>query len=152
MNVNTLDIKLFLPHREPMLMVNNILKLSQEHVETEFFIKEDNIFVNQNNFFEEIGLLENAAQTCSSIVGQSFFIDENNEVKTDVKLIGFISTIKKATVYRLPKTKQIIHTKAKLVSRFDNPEYSICTIVCETYLENEIILDAEINLFIQESN
>ena len=40
-----------------------------------------------DEFFWEAGLIEHSAQTCSSILGQSFF--QNPEVET--KVIGFIS-------------------------------------------------------------
>ena len=92
---NVIDIKNFLPHRAPMLMVDHIYELSEQNVKTVFEIKEDNLFV-ENDFFAEVGLIENAAQTCSSIVGQSFFLDDNHELKKGVEVIGFISGIKKA--------------------------------------------------------
>jgi 3-hydroxymyristoyl/3-hydroxydecanoyl-(acyl carrier protein) dehydratase len=76
---NIINIHNFFPHREPMLMTDYILELTKEKVITSFEIKEDNIFVH-NNEFVEAGLIENAAQTCSSILGQSFF--ENPEAET----------------------------------------------------------------------
>ena len=52
-----------------------------------------------NNVFAEVGLIENAAQTCASIVAKSFYIDENNIEKKGVEVIGFISGIKKISVF-----------------------------------------------------
>jgi len=104
----------------------------------------------ENNYFSEIGLIENAAQTCSSIVGQSYFLTRDNDVNKNVKLVGFISGIKKATVYMLPKVNQTIQTSATLISRFDTDDYSICTMKCSTYQDKNLLLEAELNLFIQE--
>ncbi|MEQ3661623.1 MAG: ABC transporter permease [Flavobacterium sp.] len=146
---NTIDIKNFLPHRAPMLMVDFIYELSDQNVKTIFEIKENNIFV-ENGYFTEVGLIENAAQTCSSIVGQSFFLDENHEVKKDVEVIGFISGIKRAKIYSQPKLGNTIQTDAVLASRFDADGYSICTMNCQTYNKEVLIFEAEINLFIQE--
>lgn len=143
------NINDFLPHRAPMLMVDIIEEITSNSVTSIFKIQENNIFV-QNNCFAEVGLIENAAQTCSSIVGQTFFLTEDNEVRENVKLVGFISAIKKAKVFMLPKVNQTITTSAILVSRFDSDDYSICTMKCETFQEENLVFEAEINLFIQE--
>ncbi|WP_432670188.1 ABC transporter permease [Flavobacterium sp. SM2513] len=130
-------------------MVDWISEINNEAVKTVFEIKNDNIFV-ENNFFSEIGLIENAAQTCSSIVGQSFFSKEPDNEIGDVKVIGFISGIKKVKVIALPEVGQLIYTNAVLSSRFDTDEYIVCTMICNTICDKEIIFEAEINLFIQE--
>ncbi|MFP3592407.1 ABC transporter permease [Chryseobacterium sp. SIMBA_038] len=136
-----INIHQFLPHRDPMLMADYILELTKEKVVTSFEILEDNIFVH-NNEFVEAGLIENLAQTCSSILGQSFF--ENPEA--DTKVIGFITNIKKIEVFALPKVGDKIISKASLISQYEN----ICNIFCETFNNDELLIRAEINLFIQE--
>ncbi|WP_294225799.1 ABC transporter permease [Chryseobacterium sp. sg2396] len=138
---NIINIHNFLPHREPMLMTDYILELTKEKVITSFTIKEDNIFVDKG-VFVEAGLIENSAQTCSSILGQSFF--ENPEA--DTKVIGFITNIKKIEIFSLPKAGSTIISRASLISQFEN----ICHIFCETFLEDELLIRCEINLFIQE--
>ncbi|KMQ65896.1 ABC transporter permease [Chryseobacterium sp. FH2] len=138
---NLINIHNFLPHREPMLMADYILELTKEKVITSFEILQDNIFVH-NNEFVEAGLIENLAQTCSSILGQSFFQDPD----TDTKVIGFITNIKKIEIFTLPKVGDKIISKASLISQFEN----ICNIFCETFNHDELLIRAEINLFIQE--
>ncbi|MPS74249.1 MAG: ABC transporter permease [Chryseobacterium sp.] len=136
-----INIHNFLPHRKPMLMTDYILELTQDKVITSFKITQDNIFVSDNTFIEA-GLIENLAQTCSSILGQSFF--QNPDVET--KVIGFITNIKKIEIFALPKVDDMIISKASLISQFEN----ICNIFCETFLDDKILIRAEINLFIQE--
>ncbi|KXH78461.1 hypothetical protein [Chryseobacterium kwangjuense] len=138
---NIINIHNFLPHREPMLMADYILELTKEKVVTSFEIKEDNIFVHKGEL-AEAGLIENLAQTCSSILGQSFF--ENPEA--DTKVIGFITSIKKIEIFALPKAGSKIISKASLISQYEN----ICHIFCETFHDEELLIRAEINLFIQE--
>lgn len=138
---NIINIHQFLPHRAPMLMADYILELTKEKVVTSFEILQDNIFVHQNEFVEA-GLIENLAQTCSSILGQSFF--ENPEA--DTKVIGFITNIKKIEIFSLPKVGDKIISKASLISQYEN----ICHIFCETFNRDELLIRAEINLFIQE--
>jgi predicted hotdog family 3-hydroxylacyl-ACP dehydratase len=147
---NNIDIKHYLPHQKPMLMVDKFIDIDDQQVETIFEIKQDNIFV-QNRFFVEVGLVENAAQTCSSIVAQSYFMDENNQEKDDVEVIGFISAIKSIKIHALPKIGDTITTKAALISKFITDEYSLCTMSCQTFNNQELLLEGEINLFIQEN-
>jgi predicted hotdog family 3-hydroxylacyl-ACP dehydratase len=147
---STIDIKHYLPHQPPMLMVDKIVAVDNEHTETIFEIKKDTIFV-QNDVFLEAGLIENAAQTCSSIVAQSYFIDENNQEISGVEVIGFISTIKSIKIYELPKVGAILTTKAALLSKFITDDYSLCTLSCQTFNKDKLLLEGEINLFLQEN-
>lgn len=148
MDVSTLDITKFLPHRHPFLLVDKVIAITDQQVITSFQIKPSCLFV-ENNFFSEVGLIENAAQTCSSIVGKSYFEESDTEGE-GTKLIGFISAIKKVTINSCPKPGTTIITKADLQSRFDTNEYSICTIKCITTLNKQELLSCEMNLFIQE--
>jgi len=144
-----IDIKNYLPHRAPFLMVDMIHKMDDAMVETSFEIKTDNIFID-NGFFAAAGLIENAAQTCSAIVAKGYYVDENNVDKEAVDVIGFISAIKKLQVFSLPKSGTQITTIATLVSNFVTDEYSLCTMNCKTFDGETLLLDGEINLFIQE--
>lgn len=138
---NIINIHQFLPHREPMLMADYILELTPEKVITSFEITSDNIFV-YNNHFVEAGLIEHSAQTCSSILGQSFFKGPDD----GTKVIGFITNIKKIEIFALPKIGDKIISKASLISQYEN----ICQIFCETFLDDELLIRTEISLFIQE--
>jgi predicted hotdog family 3-hydroxylacyl-ACP dehydratase len=146
----SIDIKNYLPHRFPMLMVDMILVMDEEKVETVFEIKENNIFV-QNNLFIEAGLIENAAQTCSSIVAKDYFVDADNKDKEDVDVVGFISAIKTLKIHKLPAIGTTIKTISVLVSKFVTDDYSLCTMSCQTFNNQELLLEGEINLFIQEN-
>ena len=136
-----INIHHFLPHREPMLMVDYILELTEENVVTSFLIKANNIFVHHDQLIEA-GLIENSAQTCSSIVGQSFFEGSDSETK----VIGFITNIKKIEIFSLPKVGDTIISKASFISQYEN----ICNIFCESFNNDELLIRAEINLFIQK--
>jgi len=148
-NIQSLDISKFLPHRTPFLMVDSLLSLSDDHVSTQFVVKEDCIFLDKNGEFSEAGLVENAAQTCSAIVGKSYFEEDDLEGE-GTKLIGFISAIKKVVIYSAPKIGQTIISNANLKSRFDTNDYSICTLECKIKTEDSELLSCEMNLFIQE--
>lgn len=144
------DIQNYLPHRAPMLMVDLILEIDANFVETIFLIKEDNIFVD-NGIFTEAGLIENTAQTCSSIVGKKYFFEDDGTENENVNVIGFISAIKNLKIHSLPKVNDTITTRANLVSKFVGDDYTLCTMSCESLLEDKTLLECEINLFIQKT-
>ena len=133
-----------------MLMVDLILDINSSFVETTFLIKEDNIFVD-NNIFVEAGLIENTAQTCSAIVGKKYFFEEDGTENENVNVIGFISALKNLKIHSLPKTGDTIITKANLVSKFIGDDYTLCTMSCESLLEDKTLLECDINLFIQKT-
>jgi predicted hotdog family 3-hydroxylacyl-ACP dehydratase len=144
------DIQNYLPHRAPMLMVDLILNIGTNFVETVFLIKENNIFV-ENDVFIEAGLIENTAQTCSSIVGKKYFFDEDGTENENINVIGFISALKNLRIHALPKVGDSIITKATLVSKFAGDDYTLCTMSCESLLGEKTLLECEINLFIQKT-
>ena len=146
----TIDIQNYLPHRAPLLMVDLITSLDANFVETTFLIKEDNIFLDKGTFIEA-GLIENTAQTCSSIVGQKYFVDEDGEVDEEAKVLGFISALKNVKIHALPKVGDTITTKSTLVSKFVGDDYTLCTMSCQSTLNEKTLLECEINLFIQKT-
>jgi hypothetical protein len=127
-----------------------MLSIEENQVSASFKIQPDCIFIT-DNVFNEIGLIENAAQTCSAIVGKSYFEEDDIEGK-GTKLIGFISGIKKVTIHACPSVGQTIISKANLKSRFDSDHYSICAIECTISTSDKELLSCEMNLFIQEIN
>jgi len=143
-----IDIKKFLPHRPPFLLVTDMPFIDDESVITEFEITNDCIFVSANRLSES-GIIENAAQTSSAIVGQSYYQIDDFEA-TSNKLIGYISAIKKAVVHQLPKVGETLISKAKLVSRYDSDELSICTIDCSSFRNDDLIVDCTLNFLIHE--
>lgn len=143
-----IDIHNYLPHRDPMLMVDFIIDISTDKAETAFTVKEDNVFL-ENGVLCEAGLIENAAQTCSSIVGKSYLVDDQAKDIPNVDVIGFISSIRTVKIYKLPKLGSTITTVADLISRFDTGGYTTCMVNCKSYCNDELLLEGEINLFIQ---
>ncbi|MGS4345918.1 ABC transporter permease [Myroides odoratus] len=148
-NTKVIEIQNYLPHRAPMLMVDIITSINTDSVATVFQVKEDNIFV-ENEVLCEAGLMENAAQTCSAIVGQTFFFDENHQERQNVNVLGFISAMKKVEILRLPRVKDTLFTEGKLISRMDGDDFSICLIEVTSRTETQPVFKAEVNLFLQK--
>ncbi|WP_226967946.1 ABC transporter permease [Zobellia roscoffensis] len=122
--------------------------LDETSVETRFKIEDTCIFV-KNGYLSETGLIENAAQTCAAIVGQSFFDDDDKDGSKN-KVIGYISAVKKVQITTLPKVGETIATKGNLISRYDNDAFSSCTIASETFRNGELIVACTLNFLIHE--
>ena len=131
-----------------MLMVSHLIDIEEDSATGEFLIEEDCVFV-KNNLFQEPGLIENAAQVSSAVVGQSFFEKGDLEGKSN-KITGYISAVKKVTINALPKVGDTIITETKLVSRFDTEGVSICTIEGTIFNNDELIVACTLNFLIHE--
>ncbi|WP_298474492.1 ABC transporter permease [uncultured Maribacter sp.] len=148
MSKKKIGIKNFLPHRDPMLMVAYLTHIDDTSAIGVFPITKDCVFT-KNNALQEPGLIENAAQVSSAVVGQSFF--EKGDLKGESNNItGYISAIKKVTIHKLPEIGDEIITKAKLVSRFDTEGVSICTIEGAIFNNDELIVACTLNFLIHE--
>jgi len=144
-----INIKNFLPHREPMLMATVTPYLDEDSVVTHFEIKKDCIFLNSTGRLSESGLIENAAQASTAIVGQSYFDDDDLEGAGN-SIVGYISAIKKAEIHELPKINEILVTKAHLISRYDTGSMTICTVTSSTFRNDDLIVDCTFNFLIHE--
>lgn len=140
------EMSQFLPHRAPMLMVDFVTSLSHETIETTFEIKSDNIFL-EGHFFNETGVIENAAQTCSGIVGWPHF--EHNMDKEDYRIEGFISKIQKVDIYELPPVNAVIKTKGVLKSMYPLGDIYNCKMDCITSYEGKVIAHSIFTLIIK---
>lgn len=144
-----ISIHNYLPHTEPMLMVDQILQISQNEVITSFKITTDTILVNHGHF-SEVGLIENAAQTCSAISGQ-FHFDGQNSKNSEIhpSVLGYISSIKKLIIHQLPAIDTIITSKANLLSQTQGNNFSICLFKVAVYHNDTLFLEGEMNLFLE---
>lgn len=141
-----IDIKKFLPHRDPILMVDKLLYLDDKNVKTSFKIRSNSVFL-KNDLFSESGLIENIAQTSSIIVGSSYF-NENDEKNTNV--IGFINSIKSVRIFNLPKVGQELISTSKLLSKFDSDDFSLCNMEGEISCNGILLLNCRLNLLIKK--
>lgn len=141
-----MSIREFLPHREPMLMVDDILKMDDTYIETNFKITNSNVFL-EDDYLNEIGLIENAAQTTSGIVGRPYF--EDNKSKKDFKVMGYISKIKSVKIFKLPPVDSTLITKGELISNHEIEGVFNCNMKCNTYLNEEKIAESYFNLIIK---
>jgi len=141
MLVSKNDILNYIPQRPPFVMVDSILSIKEDVVISNFTIPDNNPMVCDDRF-QEGGLIENIAQTAAAGVGYDCIIN-NKPV-----ILGFIGAVKKLFVYRLPKSGDLLETKAETITKIMN-----ATIIKGTVKCNEILLiECEINIFVNNEN
>lgn len=129
-----------------MLMVDIVTAIDDKSITTNFVIKDDNLFL-ENGCFNATGVIENAAQTCSGIVGWPHF--ESNKENKAYKVEGFISKIERVEILAFPPVNSTITTKGQLVSMHQIEDIYNCKMKCQTYLNNKEIAHCNFTLVIR---
>ncbi|WP_053991945.1 FabZ [Mangrovimonas sp. TPBH4] len=97
-----------IPQRSPFVMVDALEEFSKTEVVSSLTILEDNILTHQGGFTEP-GLVENMAQTVALHTGYDYF-SRGEEAPT-----GYIGSIKKTEIKKLPLVGETITTKATIL-------------------------------------
>ncbi|MCF2488995.1 hypothetical protein [Dyadobacter sp. CY347] len=139
MKVSKDAISQYIPHREPFIMIDNLVSVTNDRFESDFYIEEDNVLV-EDGHFQESGLLENIAQTCAASFG---FLgrEEAGEPK-----IGFIGAITKVEVHQLPAVHATIRTIVEPLHQLGN----IYLVKGESFLEGRILLGCEMKIVVTQ--
>lgn len=110
MLVSKTDIIKYIPQRDPIVMVHDLLEAGDNFVVTRLDIEPDNIFV-EGDFFAEPGLVENIAQTAAVHVGYQCTL------KGLPIPIGYIAAIKELKIFRLPLKNSSITTSVRITNK-----------------------------------
>ncbi|WP_452227144.1 hypothetical protein [Lacinutrix cladophorae] len=111
MSLPITDISHLIPQKTPFVMVDTLLDFSADKIVSSFTILDTNLFV-KDNFFLEPGIIENLAQTVALHTGYDFFL------KGEQAPTGYIGSIKKVDVNKLPKLNETITTEATILHEF----------------------------------
>ena len=133
-------IKQLIPQREPIIMVNAIFEYEEEKVVGGLTVKNDSIFV-ENNQLKEPGILEHMAQTVALYTGYQFYI-RNESAPT-----GYIGSMKSIEINRLPKVNENLTTTATILHEV----MGVTLVSIETKIEGEVIAKGEMKTVIAET-
>lgn len=104
-------IENLIPQRAPMIMIDDLVVASADKAVTNYSVKENNVFLTDNGYFNESGLVENIAQTAAAQAGYMAHI---NGIPPAV---GFIAAINALEVYDLPCVNSTVETKVTVTNR-----------------------------------
>lgn len=102
------DVLPLIPQRNPFVMVDALEEFSKTEVVSSFKVVDTNILVSHGRFSEP-GMVENMAQTVALHTGYDYF-SRGEEAPT-----GYIGSIKKTVINKLPLTGDTITTKATIL-------------------------------------
>ena len=139
------DIRKFLPHRAPMLMVDKLVAIDERSAECQFFVDDACIFVKDGEL-SGTGLIEHAAQTSTAIVGQRFFTEAQN----GAPVLGFISAVKNIEIGTLPRARQTLITRSTLVTHVPNGLVSLCAMDVRSTVDGRTVLRCSMNFVIEQ--
>jgi len=105
------DVTELIPQKDPFVLVNTLEYFSETEVTSSFTVTEEHIFC-KNGVLTEAGLIENMAQTVALHTGYDFF-RKGEEAPT-----GYIGSVKRVTIERLPLLKDVITTRATILQEF----------------------------------
>ena len=126
--LRSIDVHSILPQQEPFVMIGNLVYFSIDTSTSETEIKENNIFVDNNNFSAS-GMMENIAQTCAARIG--FY---NKYILHKDVQVGFIGAIRNYVINKLPNVGDIILTKVDIIEEIFGMTLAKAEIVCNTVL------------------
>lgn len=92
-----------IPQRQPFIMIDKLMHFSEKKIISGLKVLPDNI-LSEGNGFTASGLIENMAQTIALHTGYSYYLLQKPAPK------GYIGSIKKAEIFRLPLVFQHVVT------------------------------------------
>ena len=135
MKLEQLEMTALIPQRPPFMMVDKILSCDDTDAVTEFFVRQDNILLDDNKL-SSAGIVENMAQSCAARMGCVNLL-HNRPIK-----LGFIGEIKNLKINRQPMLNDHLITEVHiLMDVFDMTLASVCTKV-----NGEVIAEARMKL------
>lgn len=135
MNIEEIPITQIIPQRKPFLMVDKVISCGSTDTITQFQVREDLIFLEDNKLSPP-GILENMAQSAAARMGSLDLISG-----VPVK-IGYIGDIRDVTFYRLPKCNEVLETQVHIVERLLN----LMLAQVSVRIADELIASARIKL------
>ncbi len=138
------EIELLIPHRKPILCVDEVILVDGLEATTSYKIKSESIFLSDNSF-SELGLLENAAQT-SFVFLNYFFKNSDTDLSESV---GFISQIISLEVHFLPRLGEKIITSTQTELVYEAENMKICNVKAQCVVNYKFALEVEMKMILQ---
>lgn len=135
------DIHRFIPQRNPIIMIGDLLEASENHAITETLIEADNLFCIDGKLSEP-GLVENIAQTAAAQAGYQC------QIKNIPVPVGFIASIKDLGISKLPPVNARISTRIEIT----NQVFDVTIFKASVQLNDEVICSGEMRVFIKNEN
>lgn len=135
------DIKLLIPQREPVMMIDKFYGITDDISYSGLTVKADNIFV-ENEHLSEAGLIEHMAQSAAARAGYISFAN-----KRPVAL-GFIGSINKCKIVTLPKINDKLYTSVKVETEI----FGVLLIRSEVFVGENRVAECMMKISLQNAD
>ncbi len=129
-----------IPQKPPMAMVDGLIYSNTEKTISRLVLSKANIFC-KSGFFQEAGIIENIAQTAALHSG---YLAKQSREKPKT---GFIGSIKRLTIFELPKDNDTLQTTVTVLHELMNAT----VIKGEVFVNNKLIATGEMNIFFPDN-
>lgn len=126
-----------IPQRDPIVMVDRFVGITNGISETQLTIKDDNLFV-ENGCFTEFGLIEHMAQSAAARVGY-ICRSENKPIP-----IGYIGAISNMEIFSLPKINDMLETRIEILQEV----FDITLIKAESFTDGCLAASCQMKIFL----
>jgi len=133
------DIVRYIPQRQPIVMVDTLVAVTEKVTETAFTVKAGALFV-EDGVLQEAGLIENIAQTAAAGVGYQCAVN-NVEVP-----VGFIGAVKSLTIDYLPKVGEQIRTRVEVLEEI----FDMSLIKGESFVGDKPVVVCEMKIVLKK--
>jgi predicted hotdog family 3-hydroxylacyl-ACP dehydratase len=139
MLANRNEITRYIPQRGSMVMIHDIVHITDDSATTQFEILPDNVFV-KDGFLREPGLLENIAQTAAAQMGYT-------HMKKGLLIpIGYIASVKRLQVFDFPPIGNWLSTSIQVINQVLN----VIQIEGLVNFNGSVICTCEMNIFVEK--
>lgn len=141
------EVTRLLPHKPPFLLISHLIGMNENRAITQFDIPIDHILLH-NDHLTEVGLLENLAQSAALSPGFAHFTSKETSMDAYNPPLGYMGSIKKITISRIPHISETIETRTILSKsiKSGNTEIVFCT--GKITSPNGLIAHGEFKLFL----
>jgi 3-hydroxymyristoyl/3-hydroxydecanoyl-(acyl carrier protein) dehydratase len=130
------NITRYIPQRDPIVMVHNLVEASDTMAVTEFYVASDNVFTYEGHL-QEPGMVENIAQTAAVYIGYQF-LQKNLPIP-----IGYIAAIQELKIESLPPVNKTLTTKVKVTNRI----LDVTVVQGTVEVDGKILCSCEMKVF-----
>lgn len=121
-----MDILRLIPQRDPILMVDVLLRAEAHAVTTRLDIRPDNLFLDEEGRMEESGLIEHIAQSASVLAGHEALLQGAKEPP-----VGYLGEVKSFCCLRRPQAGDTLITTIRQEATADRIRLLHGEVCCE---------------------
>lgn len=132
------EIEKIIPQRAPIIMVDKLFGVGEEHSFTGLTVSTENIFCEEG-VLQEAGIIEHIAQSAAARVGY-IYLQRGKPVP-----LGFIGSVDKLTISHLPETGNELYTVITVLQEL----FDITLISARVTTGDTLVAECKMKIFIK---